>query len=277
MSCDKFKMNESNNIIMSNKSNEIVELNILIADDNAINILLLQQHFDNISDNLNIKINTDIFTNGKEISDYYVSLGPDNDIDCIFMDISMPIMNGYRAGHIIHRHDPNIPIISISSNVISHEYKYIFTEMLERPVTSGQLKSIFLKLICNNNQESIETYINFGIVANLNSSNIKDILPILKKWKKITSEKIEELTYLLVNIDYLTSDFASISFIAHFIKGASYQIGCVKLCTLLKQLEDMSKNKKINECKILVDVIKECFNKTLIYINSAYNLKNDIL
>lgn len=275
MSWVKSKMNEPNNIIVPNTSNEVAELNILIADNNAINVLLLQKNLDNVSDNLNIKINTDIFTNGKEISDYYVSLSPDNDIDCILMDISMPIMNGYRAGHIIRKRNPNIPIISISSGLVSQEYKYIFTEELKRPITSGQLGRVFLKLLCRN-QESIETYINFEIVTNLNSSNIEDILPILKKWKKSTIEKIEELHHLLNNIDNLTNNFGSISFIAHFIQGASYQIGCVKLCTLLKQLEEMSKKKELNKCRILVDEIKECFNKTLIYINSAYHLKNEL-
>ena len=268
-------MNKLTNI-ESRTPNEIVELNILIADDNPTNILLLEKELNNLSNILNIKINTDIFTNGKEISDYYMSLEPNNDIDCILMDISIPIMNGYKAGHIIRKHDPNIPIISISSDIIPEEYKYIFTKTIKKPITCCQLICIFMKLICHN-QESIETYIDLKKVANLNSSNIEEILPILNKWKKHTSEKLEELHHLLDDVSNLTSNFGNISFIAHFIQGASYQIGCVKLCTLLKQLEESSKKTEKNKCRSLVGEIKECFNKTLIYINSVYRLKNEPL
>ena len=86
---------------------------ILIVDDNKINMLLTKTLIRN-------KVPSSIIyeaKNGKEAVDLALEKNP----DIIFMDIQMPIMNGYEATSEIRKTNPNTIIIAITAGIITGE------------------------------------------------------------------------------------------------------------------------------------------------------------
>ncbi|MCA1965106.1 MAG: PAS domain S-box protein [Flavobacterium sp.] len=86
---------------------------ILIVDDNKINMLLTKTLIRN-------KVPSSIIyeaKNGQEA----VDLALENKPDIIFMDIQMPIMNGYEASTEIRKTNPNTIIIAITAGIITGE------------------------------------------------------------------------------------------------------------------------------------------------------------
>ena len=88
-------------------------VSILIVDDNKINMLLTKTLIRN-------KVPNSIIyeaRNGQEA----VDLALENKPDIIFMDIQMPIMNGYEATTEIRKTNPNTIIIAITAGIITGE------------------------------------------------------------------------------------------------------------------------------------------------------------
>ena len=87
---------------------------VLLAEDNEIN----QRVFKGLLDGSGIEIMT--VENGMEAVEY---LQKDPRIDLIFMDISMPVMDGYDATKLIreYREYDEIPIIALTANAMQNE------------------------------------------------------------------------------------------------------------------------------------------------------------
>ncbi|MCO5935656.1 response regulator [Mucilaginibacter sp. RB4R14] len=86
-------------------------LNILIAEDNSVNSLLLVKLLTKWN------INTTVANNGMEA----VKKLKEGDFDVILMDLHMPVMNGYQATQLIRALDDKtkscIPIIALTASV----------------------------------------------------------------------------------------------------------------------------------------------------------------
>ncbi len=87
---------------------------VLLAEDNEIN----QRVFKGLLDGSGIEIMT--VENGREVVEY---LQKDSRIDLIFMDISMPVMDGYDATKLIREYCEydEIPIIALTANAMQNE------------------------------------------------------------------------------------------------------------------------------------------------------------
>ena len=114
-------------------------LKILIAEDMKLNYLVLQRMLDKII--LNDK---EIIwaKNGQEAIDFV----KDNDFDIIFMDIKMPVLDGYQATKQIKSLYPNIPIIAQTAYAHEEDYNKAiaigFDGYLTKPINSSALKII---------------------------------------------------------------------------------------------------------------------------------------
>ena len=119
------------------------KINIMIVEDNKVNMLLLKTIIKNLD--LNAVI-TEV-SNGKEAVDQFETIQP----DLIFMDIQMPIMNGYEATRIIRTLSAGqiVPIIAITAGTEKEEKaKCIAAGMndyISKPIIKGVIEEIFLK------------------------------------------------------------------------------------------------------------------------------------
>jgi hypothetical protein len=87
------------------------DLKILVAEDNKVNQMIIKKHLTNLN------IDYELVENGKEAVDYCAN----HRVDLIFMDIQMPVKDGYQATVEIKNIHPHIKIIGISANALSEQ------------------------------------------------------------------------------------------------------------------------------------------------------------
>ena len=99
----------------SDKSLNEYPYKVLIVDDNNFNIMLIETIIGNILPKAIITIAVD----GMEAVGYYKTTSP----DIIFMDIQMPVMNGYEATRQIRKLNlgKRIPIIALTAATLNNE------------------------------------------------------------------------------------------------------------------------------------------------------------
>ena len=138
--------------------NEIFKnVNILVAEDNAIN----QKLITNVLNGLGIEVT--IANNGEEACEKRIN----NEYDIIFMDIQMPVLGGIEATHKILEYEEkhrkhHIPIVALTANALQGDReKYLDAGMdnyLSKPIALDKLKTILLeycahKLVQNVNED----------------------------------------------------------------------------------------------------------------------------
>lgn len=126
-----------------------IKINIMLVDDMFINRLILEdlilQAFNNSS-----KIPITHAANGEEalaiLKDNY-----DYDYDLIFMDVNMPLINGYEASKFIkEKISPDIAVYIISGNDILGEFDKISQAKadgyLEKPIEYKKIEKIIREI-----------------------------------------------------------------------------------------------------------------------------------
>ena len=104
----KAKMKENANIQFTSPETEIKNIKVLVAEDIALNQLLMKTLLDDF------KFGCDIASNGREA----IEKLKNNKYDIVLMDLQMPEMNGFEAtSYIRNILNSNIPIIALTANV----------------------------------------------------------------------------------------------------------------------------------------------------------------
>ena len=117
----------------------------MIAEDNKINMLLLKTIIKNIFTEATI---FEVF-NGKDAVEQFESINP----DIVFMDIQMPIMNGYEATQSIRNlaSGKKVPIIAVTAGVEKEEkIKCIEAGMndhISKPIMKGAIEETIIKWV----------------------------------------------------------------------------------------------------------------------------------
>ena len=116
---------------------------ILVAEDDEINYLLLTKMLLS-SDNLEL-IRA---KNGQEAVDIFTN---DKAFDLIFLDIKMPIMNGFEAFEHINKTKTSIPIIAQTAFSSSDDIEIInktgFTDYILKPIHRDKLLELITKYL----------------------------------------------------------------------------------------------------------------------------------
>ena len=82
------------------------DLKCLVVEDNPLNMLVLTK----LLSSLNIQVES--AENGKVACE----MAAENSYDVIFMDLNMPVMDGFEATKILHENDKTLPIIVVTAN-----------------------------------------------------------------------------------------------------------------------------------------------------------------
>lgn len=131
------------NVVKTNMISK--SITILIVEDNKVNMLLLRTIIKNM-----ITPST-IFEaeNGQQAIEQFETVYP----DIIFMDIQMPLMNGYEATKIIRNLNAgqNVPIIAITAGAEKEEKEKCLqagmNDYISKPIIKGIIEETFLKWV----------------------------------------------------------------------------------------------------------------------------------
>ena len=121
------------------------EVKVLIVEDNKVNMLLLKT----IIKNLPIKTTISTAVNGEEAVTQFEEVVP----DIIFMDIQMPVMNGYEATKIIREmvSGKEVSIIAITAGTEREEKEKCLqagmNDYIPKPIIKGIIEETFVKWV----------------------------------------------------------------------------------------------------------------------------------
>ena len=134
--------------VSDNISDDLAGLNLLVVEDNALNIELIEAMLESEG------VRCEVAENGLLAVKNFESHDPGT-YDAILMDVMMPVMDGYEATRKIRslkRADAQtIPIIAITANAFAEDIKQAMNAgmnaHLAKPVNAETLKQVLLPLI----------------------------------------------------------------------------------------------------------------------------------
>ena len=126
---------------MAEESISFAGLRVLLTEDNELNREIACEMLSNIGLTIEVAVNgQEAFKKVKENPEYYY--------DLIFMDIQMPVMNGYEATRAIRglgsEYAKTIPIIAMTANVFQDD----IIKAIESGMNEHVTKPIDMKVVC---------------------------------------------------------------------------------------------------------------------------------
>lgn len=146
---DKIQMHSpetiDNNVIFKTNDHNSKQLKVMIVEDNNINMLLLKTIIKKVY------LNAVVFeiSNGQEAFVQFEILNP----DIIFMDIQMPVMNGWEATKAIRNLETgkNVPIIAVTAGADKEEKDKCIeagmNDYISKPILKGIIEETIIKWI----------------------------------------------------------------------------------------------------------------------------------
>ncbi len=217
--------------------------NILLVEDDLIN----QEIFVGLLEKSLIHI--DIANNGVEA----VSMVQNNlnKYELIFMDVNMPIMDGYQATKHIRDLDTTVPIVALTANAMNQDVQDAqsagMNEHLSKPIIVEKLYEILLKYISkkynftdmeveNRNQDKI-------VIPRFMNIDTEIGLKRLDLNKKLYLEILNKFYNKYKDFEIDISDNKNFKLQVHTLKGLSANIGA---CSLHKSMCEVEENQNID-------------------------------
>ncbi|MBP5165345.1 MAG: response regulator [Lachnospiraceae bacterium] len=146
--------------IQADDTNVLEGLNILVAEDNPLNSEIMTQIMKKNGATVSLA------PNGQEAVNTFLS-SDQGSFDLIFMDIQMPVMNGYEAARAIRaiatdesKNRPDaatIPIIAVTANAFTDDVREALlagmNAHISKPINVPAMKSTVYKVLHNLNEE----------------------------------------------------------------------------------------------------------------------------
>jgi len=230
---------------------------ILLAEDNITNQEIVVGLLENSG------INIDIANNGEEA----IHLFNNSTYELVFMDLHMPIMDGYKATTIIRKLNKDIPIIALTANAMKEDIEKTqsvgINKHLNKPIDVEILYATLLEYISKKTDK-----INKKIVKKGDSMNLVEFEHIDKKYGLNLVLGDEEIflnilkglyKYKDINMENLADE--EFQRAVHTLKGLSASAGALKLNKILIELDK-------TQDKLLLPKFYDEFVKVLIEIET---------
>ncbi|MEZ8723177.1 transporter substrate-binding domain-containing protein [Vibrio pomeroyi] len=239
---------------------------VLLVEDNELNQDLALAFFSNS------KLDADLAQNGRE----GLEMARNNDYEMIFMDLQMPIMDGFEATTLIREFNKEVPVIAMSANVFADAKQRAreagVTDFLDKPIIIDKATSLISKYIVPEllveGKPSTDTSAKSQQADNMNPSHEVELgsssasLPIFSKLRfeqltnhdgelqaKVLNRFCQGAPEIMVEtFDNLTQlEWVTLERNLHTLKSMAASIGGLRLAELLSDLESKAHNKACDE------------------------------
>lgn len=251
---------KNSKLLNGNNGNKNI-FKILIAEDNNVNQIVMSKL---------IELKGWVAKTVSNGRDSIVALEKDS-YDLIFMDISMPIMNGLDAANIIKKNPKwsKIPIVALTAyDSLEQQKKFKSLGMddyLSKPIDSDKLQYIIDKHLNNNRQinnskikiKKKEIYSSFGRLEKNLDGNKELVIELAHKIIELFSkEQMDEIIRLSRN-----GDIENLRNLIHKLKGASSNFDLYEVKKLLNEIKERAIVGDIEHIYKLVEKIRININK----------------
>ena len=234
-------------LITEKKSALKLNAKVLLAEDNDVNQLLMEEYLKDYS------IDLDIVSNGQEALDAL----KDTSYSLIFMDINMPVMSGMDAISIIKEKGILIPVIALTANAVSGDQErfleYGFDGYLAKPIVLKELEKVLITYLSYHQEYEKMTEKDERSMVDIPSLTIVN-MELLKKELDLPDKVLYKLLALFLNssdgnlLELKTAvdenDFYKIESTAHKIKGAAGNMRFFPIEKLCGEIEILARSQK---------------------------------
>jgi PAS domain S-box-containing protein len=264
---DKIKVEEQavSNTISKNKVNvEQVDrevLNILVAEDNAMNQRFVSKVLESMKCNVIIAENGQIAWEKAKESKY----------DVILMDIQMPFMDGNEVAKKIRNEDninENTPIIALTASALVGDRKLALAsgmnEYLTKPFSPVQLRNAIEEVISDKtakvqNKEVLvegseinKSPIDEEFLAAYYDGDVEFQLDIFKRFNELFDEEMSKLELYASQ-----NDFKQLYLTSHSLKSNLKMVGLNKHAEMALKVEELSKREVMESKQYLIILANE--------------------
>jgi PAS domain S-box-containing protein len=218
-------------------------LKVLVAEDNAVNQMLIEQILGKYL------IESRVVENGKEAFD----LAMEEPFDLILMDINMPVMNGVDAAKKIMLEAPlnaHTPIVALTSNVLKEDVsRFIEAGMyahLGKPINNSDIYELLFELFqTNRSQEELSVMSDEEIAVSLQKAGRLLELPddimfsLLQKFLLTTEDILQQLQQADAE-----QDFNALVEQAHKLRGSSSALCFDKIVQISVDIEKAARKER---------------------------------
>ena len=225
-------------------------IHALIVEDNVMN----QKYISALLDKWNITYQ--IANHGREALDLF-----NNGVDIIFMDLSMPVMDGYEATKLIRqlKGGANVPIIALTASTFLSKRQLAIqsgmTDFLSKPFAPNELLEIFNKYLSSSKLE-ITKQDNFEFNKALDKDSLEKMfggdfdyaLVIFNTFDQIIDKEIEAL-----NKSVESQNYDQIAKLAHKVKPMFSMVGYPELTKHCQGIEETASE---GDTSILIEKVQ---------------------
>lgn len=231
------------------------KVRVLLVEDNNVNQMVALRMLQRIG------FNADIASNGKEAVDAVETI----EYDLIFMDISMPVMDGLTACSVIKSNTSlkkQPIIIAMTANAMSGDkenyLKVGMDDYISKPVNLEELRKIISKwtdrILSDKHDETrkvIESEIELKFIEEKKISFLQDLktdadLAFFKEMLDIYTREIPKNVEAIRNAIF-QNNADHLRFYVHKLKGSSLTLGIECVLDNFKILEEMALENNISE------------------------------
>jgi len=237
---------------------------VLLVEDNAINQLVAKQNLEIFGLKVDIAVNGEIAVQKVRKQNF----------DIIFMDLQMPIMDGYEATKQIREITLDTPIIALSAAVMEEDIQMTrdvgMNEHLSKPIDIEKLKNVISKYLKTETKEicvttNIETFESFEGI------NFKELTTRVNNDKKFAHQMLREFAIekkdILLELESFDLQSEEFHTFIHTLKGVS---GNLSLSDVFHYCTQIYNNKSTDEIKKLRVKLKKSLQIVLSEIDKKY-------
>lgn len=254
------------------KTSSLEKVKVLLVEDNNVNQMVASRMLQRIG------FNADIASNGKEAVDAVESIT----YDIVFMDISMPEMDGLTACSVIRASETikrQPIIIAMTANAMHGDrenyLKVGMDDYVSKPVNIEDLKAVISKWTekisfekQTENRKTIESSVELKFIDEKKISFLQDLksesdLNFFKEMLDIYLREIPKNINSIRN-SIFQNNHDHLRFYVHKLKGSSLTLGIESVLESFRILEDMALDNNISEESLRVfKTVSERFDTIL--------------
>jgi len=279
---------EYSRLRMKELTNSVSGSNILLVEDNELNRQVIIELMDRVN------VNVDIAENGQEA----LTLVSKKKYDLVFMDLHMPLMDGYTATKEIRKSNTILPIIAMTADAIGvaglKSRESGFNDILTKPINPDLLYSLLSRWVktldkgLSERQDMQKRQV--GLISDLSIKGLDIKLSImrfgyneelytkmLKKFLVGNGQTVQQVLELMQE-----GDFENAHLKIHSFKGESANIGATTIYEITNVLEKVVLKKDIESYKNELMVFESAFDKlkaelSVLFEGNGEEVKNDIV